>query len=86
MLGSSTKTISGRAITARTRILSSLIRQKATTGAPLRSGPKLGNAWAYFPTLIAARATISAEVTAPCPPLPCSLISIIPTLALFFTI
>jgi hypothetical protein len=33
--------------------------------------------------LMAAKANNSAEVTAPCPPLPCSLISIIPVLALF---
>ncbi len=49
---------------------SSLKRTKANTGAPRRSGPKLGKAWAYLPPSIAARATNSTEVTAPCPPLP----------------
>ena len=48
----------------------SLILQKATTGAPVRSDPKLGNACAYRPSANAAAASSSAAVTTPWPPRP----------------
>src|SRR6186713_1572693 len=47
------------------------MRQKATTGAPVRSEPKLGNACAWRPCSKAAIETISAAVTTPWPPRPC---------------
>ena len=43
----------------------SLIRQNATTGAPVRSEPKLGNACACQPSAKAAAASSSAAVTTP---------------------
>ena len=46
------------------------MRQNETTGAPLRSDPKLGNACAYRPSSNAASDSISAAVTIPCPPRP----------------
>jgi hypothetical protein len=55
----------------------SLTLTNAATGAPRRSGPKLGNAWANLPSSMAAMATSSADVTPPCPPRPWSLISFI---------
>jgi hypothetical protein len=54
-----------------------LIRQNAVTGAPNRSDPKLGKAWATFPSRNAADASNSAAVTTPCPPRPWIRISII---------
>src|SRR4030043_1230224 len=54
-----------------------LRRLKTSTGAPLLSGPKLGNACANLPSSIAASASSSADVTAPCPPLPCQRTSIV---------
>src|SRR3954447_15629896 len=62
---------SGSAIGSRTRIGRSLIRQNETTGAPVRSEPKLGNACACLPPSKAATDRSSAAVTTPCPPLPC---------------
>ena len=46
------------------------IRAKATTGAPVRSEPKLGKACAWRPSWKAATAIISAAVTTPWPPRP----------------
>ena len=46
----------------------------ATTGAPVRSEPKLGNACAQWPSVKAATLSISAAVTTPCPPRPWILI------------
>src|SRR3954451_8961878 len=46
------------------------MRQNETTGAPVRSEPKLGNAWAWRPSLKAASESISADVTTPWPPRP----------------
>ena len=53
------------------------IRLNASTGAPRLSGPKLGKAWANFPSCMAASAVNSADVTAPWPPRPCQRISIV---------
>jgi hypothetical protein len=52
-------------IGSRTRISRSSMRQKATTGAPVRSDPKLGNAWACAPSRNAATESSSAAVTTP---------------------
>ena len=52
------------------RIGASLIRQNDTTGAPIRSEPKLGNACAYRPSVKAATDSSSAAVTTPWPPRP----------------
>ena len=49
----------------------SSMRQNATTGAPVRSEPKLGNACAWRPCSKAAIENISAAVTTPWPPRPC---------------
>ena len=46
------------------------MRQKATTGAPVRSEPKLGNACAWRPSTKAATDSSSAAVTTPWPPRP----------------
>ncbi len=46
------------------------MRQKDTTGAPVRSDPKVGNAWAWRPSSNAATDSSSAAVTAPWPPRP----------------
>ena len=48
----------------------SSIRQNATTGAPVRSDPNVGNACAYRPSSKAATESSSAAVTTPCPPRP----------------
>ena len=56
---------SGSAIGSRARISRSSMRQKDTTGAPVRSEPKLGNACACFPSMKAAVESISAWVTTP---------------------
>ncbi len=48
----------------------SSIRQNDITGAPVRSEPKLGNAWACLPSAKAAAASSSAAVTTPWPPRP----------------
>ena len=61
---------SGRAIGSWLRIGASSMRQKATTGAPVRSEPKLGNACACRPSRNAATDSSSAAVTTPCPPRP----------------
>ncbi len=82
-LGSRTMTTLGVEIFSRTRICFSSTRMKATTGAPRRSGPKLGKAWAKWPSFMAALATSSAEVTPPWPPLPCNRISSIAHLVWF---
>ena len=46
------------------------MRQKETTGAPVRSEPKLGNACAWRPSANAATESSSAAVTTPWPPRP----------------
>jgi hypothetical protein len=46
------------------------MRQKATTGAPVRAEPKLGNACACLPSRTGATDGISAAVTTPGPPRP----------------
>jgi hypothetical protein len=46
------------------------MRQNATTGAPVRSEPKVGNACAYRPSSNAAIERSSAAVTTPCLPRP----------------
>ena len=46
------------------------MRQNETTGAPVRSEPKLGNACAYLPSAKAAADSSSAAVTTPWPPRP----------------
>ena len=56
---------SGAMIGSRKRISLVSIRQKATTGAPVRSEPKLGKAWACLPSRKAAMESISAPVTTP---------------------
>ncbi len=61
---------SGSEIGSRARISRSSMRQKATTGAPMRSDPKLGNACACRPSMNAATESISAAVTTPWPPRP----------------
>jgi hypothetical protein len=43
----------------------SLMRANACTGAPRRSGPKLGNAWANLLSEMAVTASSSADVTEP---------------------
>ena len=50
--------------------LPSSIRQKAITGAPVRSEPKTGKAWAWRPSRNAATDSNSADVTTPWPPRP----------------
>ena len=57
-------------IGSRSRISLSSMRQNATTGAPMRSEPKLGNACACLPSRNAATDSISAAVTTPWPPRP----------------
>ena len=47
-------TASGSVIGSRTRITRSSIRQNATTGAPVRSEPNVGNACASRPSRNAA--------------------------------
>ena len=54
----------------RVRIGASPKRQKETTGAPVRSEPKLGKACACRPSSKAATESSSAAVTTPCPPRP----------------
>ena len=61
---------SGAETGSRSRIGRSSIRQNDTTGAPLRSEPKLGNACAWRPSSNAASDSISAAVTTPWPPRP----------------
>src|SRR5271166_399764 len=61
---------SGLWIGSRSRISLSEILQKATTGAPVRSEPKLGNACACLPSVNAAAESNSAAVTVPWPPRP----------------
>ena len=61
---------SGAAIGSRRRISLSSIRQKETTGAPMRSEPKLGKACACFPSRNAATERTAAAVTTPWPPRP----------------
>ena len=61
---------SGSAIGSRARIGRSSMRQKETTGAPVRSEPKVGKAWAWRPSMNAATESSSAAVTTPWPPLP----------------
>jgi hypothetical protein len=56
---------SGSMIGSRRRISLSAMRQKATTGAPVRSEPKLGKACAWRPSSKAAMDSISAAVTTP---------------------
>ena len=46
------------------------MRQNETTGAPVRSDPKVGNACAMPPSSKAATESSSAAVTTPCPPRP----------------
>ncbi len=46
------------------------MRQKETTGAPVRSEPKLGKACAWRPSSKAATESSSAAVTTPWPPRP----------------
>lgn len=46
------------------------MQQYATAGAPVRSDPKEGNAYAWRPSENAAFAIRSDAVTTPCPPLP----------------
>jgi len=46
------------------------MRQNDITGAPVRSEPKLGKAWACLPWLNAAADSSSAAVTVPWPPRP----------------
>jgi len=53
---------------SRLRIGRLSMRQNETTGAPVRSEPKLGNAWENLPSSNAATESISAAVTTPCPP------------------
>src|SRR4029453_15918922 len=63
---------------SRSRIGRSSMRQNATTGAPVRSEPKLGKAWAQRPSLNAGTWSNSAPVsnsaagTTPWPPRPCT--------------
>ena len=57
-------------IGSRVRIGRSSMRQNAITGAPVRSDPNTGNAWAWRPSLKAATESNSAAVTTPCPPRP----------------
>ena len=52
------------------RIGRSSMRQNATTGAPVRSEPKVGNACAWRPSSKAATDSSSAAVTTPWPPRP----------------
>ena len=58
------------ALAERDRIGESSIRQKDVTGAPIRSDPKLGNAYACRPSSKAATDSSSAAVTTPWPPRP----------------
>jgi hypothetical protein len=64
-VGSWMMTASGWETGSRARISVSWILQKASTGAPMRSDPKLGKAWAHRPSLNAAIESISAAVTTP---------------------
>src|SRR5660397_216480 len=50
---------------------SSLMRVKATIGAPERSSPYSGKAWKCFPLATASSDIILAAVTAPWPPRAC---------------
>ena len=61
---------SGSEIGSRTRIGWSSIRQNDVTGAPVRSEPKVGKAWACWSSSKAAIESISAAVTTPWPPRP----------------
>src|SRR5579859_2423308 len=61
---------SGSVTGSRVLIGLSSMRQNAWTGAPMRSEPNLGNAWACLPSRNAASASSSVAVTTPCPPLP----------------
>jgi hypothetical protein len=61
---------SGSATGSRVRIGLSSIRQDDMTGAPIRSGPKPGNACACRSSRNAAEASSSAAVTTPWPPRP----------------
>ncbi len=63
---------------SRTRMGLSSIRQNDTTGAPVRSEPKLGNACACRPSANAAADSSSAAVTTPWPPRPWIRISNMP--------
>jgi hypothetical protein len=56
---------------SRSLISLSSMRQKAMTGAPMRSEPKLGKACEYMSSWKAATDSISALETTPWPPLPC---------------
>src|SRR5215208_580433 len=69
-VGSPTISASGAATGSRLRIGLRSKRQKATTGAPIRSEPKLGKACAWRPSRKAASDSSSAAVTTPCPPRP----------------
>ena len=69
-VGSWTISASGSAIGSRLRIGRSSMRQNATTGAPVRSEPKVGNACACLPSANAATESSSAAVTTPWPPRP----------------
>src|SRR5450756_3014827 len=62
---------SGSMMGSRSLISLSSMRQNATTGAPVRSEPKLGKACAWRPSSNAATDNISVAVTTPCPPRPC---------------
>ncbi len=64
-VGSCTMSASGPAIGSCVRIGWSPMRQKATTGAPVRSDPKVGYACAWRPSWKAASASSAAEVTTP---------------------
>ena len=61
---------SGSTTGSRSRISLSSMRQKAMTGAPMRSEPKLGKAWLCLPSRKAATDSISALETTPWPPRP----------------
>ncbi len=56
---------SGSEIGSRARIGLSSMRQNDTTGAPMRSEPKVGKAWAWDPPSNAATESSSAAVTTP---------------------
>src|SRR5262249_3412590 len=62
---------SGSRIGSRSLISLSSMRQNDTTGEPVRSEPKLGNACACLPSRNAATESNSAAVTTPWPPRPC---------------
>ena len=55
----------GARIGCRVRMGAAEIRQYETTGAPVRSDPKLGKAWACRPASKAASDSTSAAVTTP---------------------